>query len=138
MRTALITLLVLLLSGSIARSQEESFERVSATEDVFPLIGWPAGDADAGMLAFQDLKCGACHAVPSVSVLANGGGEDLGPDLVAEEYARPRLALLRQIVVPGSDRPDQVSHMGNFAEVMTVQQLTDIIAFIEKIDAAAK
>lgn len=40
--------------------------------------------------------------------------------------------------MPGSNRPDRVSHMGNFAESMTVQQLTDLIAFIEWIDAKRK
>lgn len=133
MRKISLTLLCLLTLPLMAPAQIETIDQIApAEEEAFPIIGWPAGDADSGQAAFEALKCTACHRVPSITALAGAGG--VGPDLVAEEYARPRLALLRQIVVPGSNRPGQVSHMGNFAEVMTVQQLTDIIAFIERID----
>lgn len=107
--------------------------QIVSGEEPFPLIGWPDGDAQAGREAFVALQCTQCHAVPTIPELAGEATDRPGPDLMGYEASYPRLFILRQIVAPGSDDPTKESHMGNFAHVMTVQQLTDLIAFVESL-----
>jgi mono/diheme cytochrome c family protein len=131
MRTLVLSGCIVLAAAWGAWAQGDI--QIVADEEPFPLVGWPDGDADAGRKAFVELRCTHCHAVPSIQELAAKDENLPGPDLVGYDASYPRLFILRQIVAPGSDDPAEDSHMGSFADVMTVQQLTDVVAFVESL-----
>ena len=97
------------------------------------LLFWPDGNAHRGMQAFRDLKCTTCHKVATIPELGALTEEAIGPALNSETAMRDRVEILVQIVAPGTDPSIQESHMGRFDEVMTVAQLTDLIAFVESL-----
>jgi hypothetical protein len=102
------------------------------------MLFWPDGDPHAGMQAFKDLKCTQCHRVASVAELAVlTEGPAVGPALDSATAKRARVDILVQIVAPGTDPTIQESHMGNFDDVMTVAQLTDLVAFVESLHGEA-
>ena len=96
-------------------------------------LTWPDGDVHRGMQAFKDLKCVTCHKVASIPELAALNEEPIGPALDHPGVKPCRMDILVQIVAPGTDPSIRTSHMGNFDDVMTVAQLTDLIAFVESI-----
>jgi hypothetical protein len=104
---------------------------------------WPEGDADAGKQDFLDLKCHACHEVdglddvprpvadPQVDVKLGGLAvrEPTDGELVTS-MVNPSHRL-----IPGGDEAritteSGESRMANLREVMTVQQLIDLVAFL--------
>ncbi len=94
---------------------------------------WPDGDSAAGMQAFEDLQCFECHRVDSIPELAALDQGGPGPALGAKTARRPRVEILIQIVAPGTDPAIQESHMRSFSDVMTVDQLTNLIALVESL-----
>lgn len=95
---------------------------------------WPDGDPQAGMQAFQDLRCYECHKVDKVPELAElHEGQGTGPVLGPPNARKARVDILIQIVAPGTDPRIAESHMRNFSSVMTVEQLTDLVAFVESL-----
>ena len=101
-------------------------------------VAWPAGDPDAGREVFKSLKCFSCHLVSGDEGLAamwTGGPEGV-PVLSKETADRPRIELLAQIAFPGTNPKVRPSHMGSFGSTMTVQNLTDLVAFIEGLSPA--
>lgn len=106
-------------------------------------IALPAGDVERGKSAFRDLHCYTCHSV---------SGHDFPwptvrpPVLVVlgtEHHAPSRRNLINSIInpshkiYPGIDlnlvQTNNVSRMSNFAEVMTIRQLSDLVAFLESL-----
>lgn len=103
----------------------------------------PPGDADRGKVAFRELKCHECHSVsghefphPTVRppVLVVLGTEDRAPG---------RATLINSIINPshridpGIDRElvqtNGASRMTFFSEILTVQQLSDLVSFLETL-----
>ncbi|HXI02962.1 MAG TPA: c-type cytochrome [Candidatus Saccharimonadales bacterium] len=123
----LVTLAVLALLGACAQISNPPGENGTA------MLYWPDGNAAAGKQAFVDLKCYQCHRVESVPDLAALNHEPLGPALDSVTAKRERMDILVQIVAPGTAPDIQESHMGNFDDVMTVSQLTDLVAFVESL-----
>jgi len=124
-----IALLALPLQGQVPGEAEHWME----TEDPFPVVGWPDGNAAAGQRAFRDLGCTRCHSIPTIPALRHED-DRAGPDLVGTPALRPRLLLVRQIVAPGTDQADGITHMEDFSDLMTVRQLTDLVTFLEGLD----
>jgi sulfur-oxidizing protein SoxX len=101
----------------------------------------PDGDAAAGRQAFVDLRCYACHEVAGVPV------EDLERIVQVElggktTYVKTYGELVTSIINPShkiapphreSGLPEGQSLMGYayLNDVMTVQQLVDLVAFLE-------
>ncbi|MEQ8847746.1 c-type cytochrome [Botrimarina sp.] len=102
----------------------------------------PAGDPAAGETAFRDLRCYDCHRVEGVDmpvaeqpdqVLVELGGEvsrvktygDLLDSIVNPSH---RLAPQYQESLVAIDGK---SKMTNYNQVMTVQQLADLVAFLQ-------
>lgn len=100
----------------------------------------PDGDPERGRRVFVEMRCHSCHEV---------AGEDL-PRPVAEPpvgvelggaVAAPRTdgALVTAIVYPshelafatGERVAGRLSRMGSFAEAMTVNDLVDVVAFLQ-------
>ena len=104
----------------------------------------PVGDAQAGRKAF-DLKCTACHAVPSESKFPAPVSANPGPPIDARLAGRDTSYLATAIVSPSHElspgMDDKVraqlagvlSPMGDFSHSMTVRQLVDIEAYLRSV-----
>lgn len=110
-------------------------------EDRFEL---PDGNSTTGRAVFVKMSCYSCHAVqgdthpepvaqPTVPVV-------LGPEYA--KWSNERLAL--SIVDPSHNVPKEfryspdirlgtLSRMGNYRDVMTVQELVDIVAYLRSL-----
>lgn len=102
----------------------------------------PAGDVERGRTAFVELKCHACHTVDGVEL----------PEVEAELKPVVRLGgkvpristygeLVTSVINPSHKlasgyskeavSADGQSRMTNYNEALTVQQLIDIVAFLQ-------
>lgn len=131
LRLSSLLLAVALVTGACAQLADD---QEPAAADMSRMLFWPDGNPHRGMQAFQDLKCTQCHMVQTVPELAQlTEGPAIGPALDSKTAKRERVDILVQIVAPGTDPSIQESHMGHFDEVMTVAQLTDLVAFVESL-----
>lgn len=102
----------------------------------------PAGDTGRGLDAFQALACPSCHAVaehtierthphPSIYVILGGPSTRVKsyPDLVTA-IVNPNHKLSRG-ADPRTVTPEGSSRMHKYNELMTVQQLIDIVEFLK-------
>ena len=105
----------------------------------------PVGDAQAGRKAFVDLKCTACHAVPSETEFPAPVSANPGPPIDARVAGRDMSYLATSIVSPshalssGIDETVRaqlagvLSPMGDFSHTMTVRQLADLHAYLRSV-----
>ena len=120
----------------------------------------PEGDPAAGQQAFVDLKCTVCHTVSGVRGLPPVESEKPGPDLGTSLKGVSRGAVATSIVAPqhvnveavelwtdltAEERiwlgPGQIpprqegerqpSRMGEYAGVMTIRELADLVTFLQ-------
>ncbi len=136
---------------------------MQADDDMVQLI-LPEGNAAAGRQAFLDLGCTTCHTVrgekalrapeapesselgPTLAGLSRGG---IATQVIAPKHVNVEAAGLRTDweegqrvwLGPGQDLGEEdeaqarvVSRMTDYGHVMTVRQLTDLVAFLQ--DAA--
>ncbi len=111
--------------------------------------GWrftlPAGDAVAGEKAFDRMKCWSCHEVSGrhFGKLSDNPGE-AGPKLTRDHARLPREYIAESILntdeflAHGNYQmsyraPDGTSRMAHYQEVMTLQELIDIVEFVRSI-----
>jgi sulfur-oxidizing protein SoxX len=103
----------------------------------------PVGSADRGRTAFIDLECHGCHRVEGKDLPAYSGG---GKPAIALGGHTPRIESYADIVTsiinpshrlardyrPQTSSSEQASPMAAryLNEVMTVQQLVDLVAFL--------
>jgi len=100
----------------------------------------PDGDAARGQEAFVNLKCNACHPVQGLNLPAPiadppvpvvlGGGVDYQPTdgKFVTSIINPSHKVGRypaELVESGGE-----SRMADYSDVMTVRQLTDLVAFL--------
>lgn len=108
--------------------------------------GWkflmPPGDPAAGRKVFVTLECFACHEVkgedfPKEAKTAHGPGPALtgmGGRHPAEYFAESILNPNRVIVKgAGFTGPDGLSKMPSYTDVMTLQQLIDVVAYLKSL-----
>jgi hypothetical protein len=105
----------------------------------------PAGDIAAGRQAFQDLKCTACHAVPSEPNFPPPVATTPGPVIDTRVAGRDASYLVTAVMSPShsissatseelqSQLEGVLSPMGDFSHVMTVRQLVDLYAYLHSI-----
>jgi hypothetical protein len=106
----------------------------------------PAGDVTAGRQAFMDLKCTACHAVPSEPEFPSPVSAHPVPPINARLAGRDVSYLAAAIMTPSHEislnSSDEVlrrhlvgalSPMGDFSRAMTVRQLVDLHAYLRSI-----
>jgi len=126
----------------------------------------PEGDAEAGKQAFVNLGCTVCHTVRGVEALPAPRLEtsfELGPTLaglsrggIATQVVTPRHVNAeathlwtdwekgqRVWLGPGQDvgegaktQSRSVSRMRDYGTVMTVKQLSDLVAFLQSVAEA--
>ena len=110
--------------------------------------GWkflmPAGDAAEGRRVFVTMECFACHEVsgedfPRESKTPHGAGPELtgmGSRHPAEYFAESIVNPNRVIVMGhGYTGDDGLSRMPSYADVMTVKQLIDVVAYLRSLTA---
>lgn len=103
----------------------------------------PPGDPEVGEILFVGLQCQQCHTVSGVELPADRTMRD-GPALVTLGGSRPTIKtygdLVTSIINPSHKLVgprEQVSYTGgksmmtNYNDVMTVQELIDIVAFLQ-------
>jgi len=102
----------------------------------------PAGDPNAGQVAFLELQCTACHQIAGLDLPA---AQEPGPVLVelGGQVTKVRTygELVTSIINPSHRLAwgypqEQVSQDGEslmrvYSEIMTVQQLIDLVAFLQ-------
>jgi sulfur-oxidizing protein SoxX len=103
----------------------------------------PDGDADSGREAFVDLQCHGCHTISGLDLEFTGTGAvrvELGGQV---SRVRTYGELVTSIInpshrlAPGYDRDyvttggESIMTMAYINEVMTVQQLVDVVAFLQ-------
>lgn len=105
----------------------------------------PDGDVAAGKEAFVELKCRTCHAVKGVELPAPDftphlqvplGGEvyrvrTYGQLVTAVIHPSHRIAKTREADGASLAREGGESRMANYNSTMTVQQLIDLVAFLQ-------
>lgn len=116
----------------------------SATEYGLVQLTLPSGDATAGREAFIDLRCTGCHWVATEPDLPSPVSDSTGPDLGPDLAPQPLGSLATSIVAPSHamsmrtnsetrERVDGIlSPMGDYSETMTVRQLLDILAYLDR------
>jgi hypothetical protein len=108
-------------------------------------IQLPAGDAARGKAAFVDLRCNHCHRVEGVSAPAPVAQPPV-PVILGDRTRKPptREYLAQSILAPSHEfargykedliKEGKLSRMGDYSDVLTVRQLSDLVAFIESLN----
>ncbi|MGD2064804.1 MAG: c-type cytochrome [Nitrospirota bacterium] len=104
----------------------------------------PAGDAQAGRQAFLDLKCTACHRVPSEPDFPAPISANLGPPIDARLIGHDISYLATAVLAPSHEISSKaspevlgklegvLSPMGDYSNAMTVRQLVDLNAYLHQ------
>lgn len=125
MRTAAIVSIVLLLSACNPQARGFSL---------------PPGDADRGRAAFVSLGCPQCHTVvgePSLQVAEPQLQISLGGRTTrVKTYGDLVTSIINpshriSATGPGTTNADGTSAMRAYNDVMTVQQLVDLVTFLQ-------
>ena len=119
------------------QSRNARFEAAAKVEN--PEFFLPAGDAEAGRKAFTDLRCNVCHRV-MWGGFAVPTAPTQGPILSTDHAGWSSAKLASAIIAPShslspewKNVPGGVSPMGDYDNVMTIRQLSDIVAFVQSI-----
>jgi mono/diheme cytochrome c family protein len=104
----------------------------------------PEGDVEKGAQVYRELQCNACHQISGIEqAVADGATEPAMSIALGGEV--PRIETYGELVTsiinpshklaPGYAKDDVavegVSKMRNYNEVMTVQQLADLVTFLQ-------
>jgi L-cysteine S-thiosulfotransferase len=108
--------------------------------------GWkflvPPGNPARGREAFAALECFACHTVSGEDFpKTSKRSQEPGPDLTGMGSHHPAEYFAESIVNPnrvivqgqGYTGADSLSKMPDYADVMTIGQLTDIVAYLKSL-----
>ena len=102
----------------------------------------PDGDVGRGKQAFLDLKCASCHSVEDVDFGTNNIAGQLnimlgGETLMVRTYGQLVTAIINpsHIISPRFKEQlkleGKLSPMPEFNKVMTVEQMIDLVAFLQ-------
>ena len=134
MRFAVLsTSLMLLLVISGCDNQRESSEGFAL----------PAGDAEAGAAVYAAMNCGSCHGVKGEAeadtpvgtkrLMIGGTSSNLPSDgYLVSAIINPSHFIKEQAGIE-STLPSGESRMSNFNHVLTVQQLVDVVAYLQSL-----
>ncbi|MFK8051156.1 MAG: cytochrome C [Halioglobus sp.] len=102
----------------------------------------PEGSATAGKTTFVALQCNACHSTPDIEQLPSDLAKPISVHLGGEvSFVKTYADLLTSIINPShrlapghpleaiSDNGESL--MRNYNEVMTVEQLIDLVSYLQ-------
>jgi hypothetical protein len=143
MARSLVALSFVVFAAACTQPGTQSAAEVAESQTATMTL--PAGNAADGRQAFLDLKCTACHSVPSETGFPAPVTMKPAPPIDARLGGRDVSYLLTALVSPSHElSPDigedvraqlsgSLSPMGDFSRVMTVRQLVDLHAFIRSL-----
>jgi hypothetical protein len=135
----------LLTAMAACGSQPPTSEQDRTVGDTSVTVMMPRGDVAAGRQAFLDLKCTACHGVPSEPEFPRPVSANPGPSIDAALANRDVSYVAAAIMTPSHAISTNISPevragiegvlspMGDFSRVMTVRQLIDLHAYLRSI-----
>jgi len=132
--------LLLLLASGILLCLACTPSTVETPDYAATMLMLPEGQPEAGREAFISLGCAACHAVawdrelpaPASTVPAPELGLDvakLGPGGLATSVVAPSHQVAERYRTPTGGKR---SPMTDYSGIMTVRQLADIVAYLER------
>jgi hypothetical protein len=146
MSKALIMVGVVAIAAAACGRQPASTDAGGTAAGTTPVtVTLPTGDVKAGRQAFMDLKCAACHAVPSEPEFPAPVSANPGPPIDGRLAGRDACYLATAIMSPSHEISPSVgeqvrtqlegvlSPMGDFSHVMTVRQMVDLHAYLSSI-----
>lgn len=119
---------------------------ISSCNDQARGFALPTGDIEVGKATYKRLACNTCHRISGIEW--KGGSDSLNIHLGGEVSARKSYGYLVTSIINPSHRiaegykqvattQEGLSKMKNYNEVMTVQELIDLVTFLQseyKID----
>jgi mono/diheme cytochrome c family protein len=104
-------------------------------------FAWPKGDRAKGRDLFAKLECYSCHEVRGETFPAPSEKEKVGPELSAMGPLHEAEYFAEAIIKPsatiekgkGYEASDGSSRMPSFNDVMTVQELIDLVAYLRAL-----
>jgi mono/diheme cytochrome c family protein len=101
-------------------------------------FSWPAGDPARGREVFVKLECYACHEVKGEKIPAPDPGK-VGPELSFMAPLHPAEYFAEAIINPsavieegkGYRAPDGKSKMPSYNDVVTAQEVIDLVAYLK-------
>ena len=109
------------------------------------LLQLPEGDLERGKKAYRDLWCHACHVAKGYEKEFPAPYADPKVPVVlgAESYRPTRIELVNSIIQPSHRLEPEYqrelisngtfSRMGDYNEIMTIQQLSDLVVFLRTL-----
>ncbi|NAS13876.1 cytochrome C [Poritiphilus flavus] len=113
---------------------------ISSCDDQARGFALPAGDIEQGKATYKRLECNACHSIPEIEW--KGGIDSLQIQLGGEVRTMKSYGDLVTSVINPSHKiasgykekdvtEEGLSKMKNYNEVMTVQELVDLVTFLQ-------
>jgi cytochrome c1 len=107
-------------------------------------FAWPQGDAVRGREVFVRLECYSCHEVKGEQFPAPGGV--VGPELSVMGPLHDAQYFAEAIINPnaviekgkGYEAADGTSKMPSFNELVTVQEVIDLVAYLKRLKPPAE
>ncbi len=138
-RVAALAVAGLLLAavGIVARAQQAPDHGGHGTPEGWRFT-WPAGNPAAGREVFVKLECYTCHEVKGERFPAPDPGK-VGPELSGMAGLHPAEYFTEAIINPnavveegkGYRAPDGQSKMPSYNELVTVQEVIDLVAYLK-------
>ena len=107
-------------------------------------FSWPVGNPAAGREVFVRLECYACHEVKGETFPAPESGK-VGPELSFMASLHPPEYFAEAIINPnavvedgkGYRAPDDKSKMPSYNDLVTVQEVIDLVAYLRNMKGGA-
>jgi len=125
--------------GMVAWAQQASEHSGHGTPQGWR-FSWPAGNPIAGREVFIKLECNTCHEVKGERFPAPEPGK-VGPELSSMASLHPAEYFAEAIINPsvvveegkGYRAPDGQSKMPSYNELVTVQEVIDLVAYLKAL-----
>jgi mono/diheme cytochrome c family protein len=104
-------------------------------------FSWPAGDPGRGREVFVRLECYTCHEVRGEGFPVPQDGGRVGPELAMMGPLHEPAYFAEAIINPGAviepgrgyEAPDGSSKMPSYSDVVTVQEVIDLVAYLRAL-----
>jgi mono/diheme cytochrome c family protein len=143
MRLWTVTVLgaVLVAVGIVSWAQQAQDHGAHGTPESWK-FSWPVGNAAAGREVFVKLECYSCHEVRGEQFPKPDAGGDpgkVGPELSGMAPLHPAEYFAEAIINPtvvveegkGYRAPDGKSKMPSYNDLVTVQEVIDLVAYLK-------